>query len=58
MTTCPICNKRRKSVPCRVMTLGLDSPYKRDGIPVCMECMSSADKDTWDRTMIELEKKI
>lgn len=41
----------------RVMTLGLDSPYKKEGVPVCESCMASADKKTWDRINEELCKK-
>ena len=57
MTTCPICNKRRKRIAYRVMSLGLDSPYRKEGVPVCDVCMASAESETWDKIREELCKK-
>ena len=57
MTVCPICNKRRKRIAYRVMTLGIDSPYKHGGVPVCDVCMASANVETWDKIKEELNRK-
>lgn len=57
MTICPICNKRRKRIAYRVMTLGIDSPYRKEGVPVCDVCIASANAETWDKIREELDKK-
>ena len=53
---CPICKKNRRSIPYRVMRLDSASPYKKEGVPVCMECIASKDDSIWEKIRLELEK--
>lgn len=56
MSTCPICKKNRRSIRYRVLSVDHVSPYKKEGVPVCMECMESQDKEVWEKIILELGK--